>query len=363
MKFDIAGLRKRETYDELIDTLDKDPIKKYPNRLALNLENSPYLSQLGKGHDEIVEQNEIVNRERTKEVLLQTYAATSDIPIAALRHQQTQTRQTSTSSGQTQTPPPDNPIIHNDYQTHRLSSGEVTRYHFKGTQHFDIATNYDDAIDQQADFDIDDATMEEQQQQTKKRQFLDSVQEQQQVPTVIPQPSSSSSSLPVPATEAITAFDEEMKQVHQKRGNENNTSDRAKAKAKAAPALALGPPPEPPKAKTKQPQQSSSSGPAPSPEATPEPKTKQSKNTATAETQKPPKKTVKTDNITKPKPTPAVHGTTKTVVDSVDEWLKHGKGFLIDQCHLRKIPLTKTQLKQSTKAVLADKLLKFDGKI
>ncbi len=44
MKQAIIGLRKRETYEELINDLNHDPISNYPDRRALELENSPYLS-------------------------------------------------------------------------------------------------------------------------------------------------------------------------------------------------------------------------------------------------------------------------------------------------------------------------------
>ena len=47
MKQAIIGLRKRETYEELINDLNHDPAINYPDRKASELENSPYLSQLG----------------------------------------------------------------------------------------------------------------------------------------------------------------------------------------------------------------------------------------------------------------------------------------------------------------------------
>ena len=36
----MIGLRKRQTYDELINHLDVDPIKHYPDRRATQIENS-----------------------------------------------------------------------------------------------------------------------------------------------------------------------------------------------------------------------------------------------------------------------------------------------------------------------------------
>ena len=34
----LKGLRKRETYEELISELEQDPIKKYPDRRASQIE-------------------------------------------------------------------------------------------------------------------------------------------------------------------------------------------------------------------------------------------------------------------------------------------------------------------------------------
>ena len=36
----LKGLRKRETYEELINELGEDPIKEYPDRRASQIENS-----------------------------------------------------------------------------------------------------------------------------------------------------------------------------------------------------------------------------------------------------------------------------------------------------------------------------------
>jgi len=45
----LKGLRKRETYEELINELGDDPIKKYPDRRASQIENSNFMSQLASG--------------------------------------------------------------------------------------------------------------------------------------------------------------------------------------------------------------------------------------------------------------------------------------------------------------------------
>ena len=41
MKQAIIGLRKRETYEELINDLNHDPAINYPDRKTSELENSP----------------------------------------------------------------------------------------------------------------------------------------------------------------------------------------------------------------------------------------------------------------------------------------------------------------------------------
>ena len=66
----LKGLRKRETYDELINELGDDPIKKYPDRRASQIENSNVMSQLALGFQEVLEQNNRVMREKNKGVIV-----------------------------------------------------------------------------------------------------------------------------------------------------------------------------------------------------------------------------------------------------------------------------------------------------
>jgi len=66
MKQAIIGLRKRETYEELINDLNHDPAINYPDRKASELENSPYLSQLRVGFEEMMLQNDNLMKERQK---------------------------------------------------------------------------------------------------------------------------------------------------------------------------------------------------------------------------------------------------------------------------------------------------------
>ena len=73
----LKGLRKRESYEELINELGEDPIKRYPNRDATQIENSNFMSQLASGFREVIEQHDRVLKEQTKELLLQEISATS----------------------------------------------------------------------------------------------------------------------------------------------------------------------------------------------------------------------------------------------------------------------------------------------
>jgi hypothetical protein len=75
MKRGIIGLNKRESYDELINELDKDPIKSYPNRKASIIENSHYMSQLAFGFEEMTKLHDNMMRTKEKEVLLQSMAS------------------------------------------------------------------------------------------------------------------------------------------------------------------------------------------------------------------------------------------------------------------------------------------------
>ena len=70
-----SGLRKRETYNELIHDLEQDPIKHYPNRQATQTENSNYMSQLEGGFHDMMQQNERVMKEKQKDLLLHQMAA------------------------------------------------------------------------------------------------------------------------------------------------------------------------------------------------------------------------------------------------------------------------------------------------
>ena len=75
----LKGLRKRETYEDLINELGEDPIKKYPDRRASDIENSNYLSQLALGFQEVAAQNDRILKEKTKELLIQDMASQAGV--------------------------------------------------------------------------------------------------------------------------------------------------------------------------------------------------------------------------------------------------------------------------------------------
>ena len=81
----LTGLRKRETYEELINELGDDPIKKYPDRKASQIENSNYMSQLASGFQEVIAQNDRILKEKTKQLLLQEIASSSSVSHQGLK--------------------------------------------------------------------------------------------------------------------------------------------------------------------------------------------------------------------------------------------------------------------------------------
>jgi len=77
MKFIEESLRKRPTYDEVIDYIEnKQPKIKYPNRTATFLRNSPYLSQFdGDSWIDLETQENNIERERLKESAIKRITA------------------------------------------------------------------------------------------------------------------------------------------------------------------------------------------------------------------------------------------------------------------------------------------------
>ena len=189
----LKGLRKRETYEELINELGDDPIKKYPDRRASQIENSNFMSQLASGFQEVIEQNDRILKEKTKELLLQEASASSavshrhvsiqrslhtqhnidDDHMADLLNQQmyiTQARpgvigSTSSVDWLHQVPAAREPQVHRvlnpDIQMSSSSSSNQPPQGTKRPQRFVIADDVDTDIQQHQAIDIDDLEMQQ----------------------------------------------------------------------------------------------------------------------------------------------------------------------------------------------------------
>ena len=92
-----TGLRKRETYDEIIDYLANDQeIIRYPDRWAKRIREHPYLTQLdGEGVNEMTEQQEAEWREHEKEQRVREVSSKSSQTAQLLRATSSQTEQPS----------------------------------------------------------------------------------------------------------------------------------------------------------------------------------------------------------------------------------------------------------------------------
>lgn len=74
-----SGLRKRETYDEIIDYIrNKQDVIRYPDRFAKRIREHPYLTQLdGEGLEEMQEQQGEAMKEQEKEHRVRQLASSS----------------------------------------------------------------------------------------------------------------------------------------------------------------------------------------------------------------------------------------------------------------------------------------------
>ena len=137
----------------------------------------------------------------------------------------------------------------------------------------------------------------------------------------------------------------------------SNEKPNAKQKAKATGDKrdAEASPEKRPKAKAKPSKDEALTLPAPKPRGRPKKDPNPDTEPEITKTTKPPKKTIEKE---KPREK-AVHGT-KTETHTFEEWSKKGKGYLIDQIDLRKIPITKTERIRMTKKDLVNKILAHD---
>jgi hypothetical protein len=81
------GLRKRPTYEELIDYIERDPDKiQYPDRRATFLRNSHYMTVLdGEGFREMEAQQMNLMKDQLRESRLREAAIHYEVPIAEVR--------------------------------------------------------------------------------------------------------------------------------------------------------------------------------------------------------------------------------------------------------------------------------------
>jgi len=127
----IIGLRKKPTYDELVEYIDEDKDKiRYPNRAAKQLREAPELAFLdGEGLLEIEQQQQNIVKAQQKEQAIRSAGASGSLSGSVVEER----ARTSSSS----------------------SSARSFKSTHDETQHFDIFTQDDDmGIDQAAD-DID----------------------------------------------------------------------------------------------------------------------------------------------------------------------------------------------------------------
>ena len=72
-----AGLKRRDLYDEIVAIVEGDRTKmKYPNRVATQILNSPYMKQLdAKSLLEIQNQQERLNKEKLKDMIIKSMSS------------------------------------------------------------------------------------------------------------------------------------------------------------------------------------------------------------------------------------------------------------------------------------------------
>ena len=88
------GLKKRESYDEIVAIIENDQTKvKYPNRVALQIMNSPYMKQLDyETVMDVQNQQDRLAKQKMKDVALQEIARQTGTPCVQLRAQRDPSR-------------------------------------------------------------------------------------------------------------------------------------------------------------------------------------------------------------------------------------------------------------------------------
>ena len=78
------GLRRRESYDEVVSIIENDQTKiKYPNRVAVQILNSPYMKQLDtEALMDMQNQQDRMWKNKMKQLVMQELANQTGTPCA-----------------------------------------------------------------------------------------------------------------------------------------------------------------------------------------------------------------------------------------------------------------------------------------
>ena len=84
-----SGLKKRESYDEIVAIIEGDQTKvRCPNRVAMQIMNSPYMKQLDyETVMDVQNQQDRLAKQKMKDVVLQEIARQTGTPCVQLRAQ------------------------------------------------------------------------------------------------------------------------------------------------------------------------------------------------------------------------------------------------------------------------------------
>ena len=413
MKSAILGLRKRETYDELINDINHDPIDKYPDRSASQTENSNYLSQLRGGFEEMILQNDSIMKQKQKEILLQEEAGSvahshhkhvineerwrQHVPPAHEPEQEVFHTPLRVPVGEPESYGPDVSMSEARSRSNRKASQRNSPLIQEAPQEFNIGTprsrsprkakfkiahDVDNEAEQAHKMAIDDEEMKAQQEEDLREHYAEFVrlmlqeaqnQEIEDVMTGRGDKRRDEGANPKPAqpkaktaawTQSGTRWtkDEPIPKAPPPKPK-GRPPNQPEAEPKAPPPKPKGRPPNQPEAEhePRGPRGRPKSTPGSASTDTPYAKAKAkaeaaARNNPEEETRgkaKPVKKNVK------PK-----HDTDLLVLDNFDEWNVKGRGFLVDQIHKRPgIKFSKTDAKKLNKKEMIEKLLRFDGKL
>ncbi len=89
------GLRRRESYDEVVSIIENDQTKiKYPNRVAVQILNSPYMKQLDtEALMDMQNQQDRMSKNKMKQLVMQELANQTGTPYVQMRAQHDPARQ------------------------------------------------------------------------------------------------------------------------------------------------------------------------------------------------------------------------------------------------------------------------------